>query len=150
MSNIGPPDPRDPIDLRLPAKASSARDARVALRDVAGPLLPPDRLDDALLAVSEAINNVVLHAYGESPAGPQQVAVRISAREGIVEVVVTDTGAGFTEGDRAPASGLGAGLRLIEALADEARVFSDTAGTVVVMRFGPALESVSPLPTPDP
>jgi serine/threonine-protein kinase RsbW len=147
---MGPPEPLAPVDLRLPAHAASARDARVALRDVAGTLLSPDRLDDALLAVSEAINNAVLHAYGESPAGAQQVAVRIWARDGTVEVVVADTGAGFTEGDRAPASGLGAGLRLIEALADEVRVLSDTAGTVVMMRFGAVLARASPLPTPDP
>lgn len=121
----------------------------MALRDVAVDRLPPDRLDDALLAVSEAINNVVLHAYGDSPTRTQQVSVRIWARGVTVEVVVADAGAGFTEGDRAPATGLGAGLRLIEALADEARVLSDSAGTVVMMRFGPALETAADLSTHD-
>ena len=121
----------------------------MALRDVAANRLPPDRLDDALLAVSEAVNNVVLHAYGDSPGPPQRVSVRIWVQGDTVEVVVADTGAGFTEGDRAPATGLGAGLRLIEALADEARVLSDAGGTVVMMRFGPALEGAAGLPARD-
>jgi anti-sigma regulatory factor (Ser/Thr protein kinase) len=124
------------IDVRLPAEAASARAARAELRDAAVHHLPADRLDDALVAVSEAINNVVLHAYSREKDA-RHVWVKIWAWHGTVEVVVADGGAGFTVGDRAAETGLGAGLRLIEALADEARVLSDQAGTVVMMRFGP-------------
>jgi anti-sigma regulatory factor (Ser/Thr protein kinase) len=118
------------------------------LRRAASGALPADRLDDAALATSEAINNAVLHAYRDQPPiGTGPISVRIWVRETTVEVLVADRGVGFVEGDRAPTTGLGAGLRLIEMLADETQVLSDPKGTVVVMRFGPrrpAAQRISP------
>lgn len=90
--------------------------------------------------MSEAINNVVLHAYRVRPAvGAAPISVRIWVRDATVEILVADRGGGFSPGDRAPATGLGAGLRLIDALADETQVLSNGKGTIVVMRFGPRL-----------
>jgi anti-sigma regulatory factor (Ser/Thr protein kinase) len=127
-----------PLDLRLAAEPSSARVARHALRRVAVGVLPPDRIDDACLAMSEAINNTILHAYRtRAHVGAAPVSVRIALNDATVEILVADRGVGFADGDRAPSTGLGAGLQLIDALADETRVLSGPTGTVVVMRFGP-------------
>lgn len=67
-------------------------------------------LDDVKAAVSEACNNVVIHAY-DGDSGPLEVEVRLRPPE--LEVVVRDRGVGIG-GDAAPPAGIG--LALIEAL----------------------------------
>ena len=70
-------------------------------------------LDDLKTAVSEACNNVVLHAYG-SRRGPLSVQLKVG--ESAVEAAVCDRGGGFrTVVDEAR---MGLGLPVIGALAD--------------------------------
>lgn len=89
-------------------------------------------INDMNTAVSEACNNVVLHAY-EGSTGP--MVVHLEACADGVEVSVRDRGAGFRR-----ASGsedrLGTGIALISALADRAEFFSaPDGGTEVRIAF---------------
>jgi serine/threonine-protein kinase RsbW len=79
-------------------------------------------IDDLNTAVSEACNNVVLHAYDGS-TGP--MIVHLEACEEGVEVSIRDRGAGFRH---ASSSGLGTGIAVISALADRAEFFSAPGG----------------------
>jgi len=89
-------------------------------------------IDDVNIAVSEACNNVVLHAYG-SAVGPLVVDFRLD--DFGIEVIVSDRGVGIV--DRAPSEGrLGVGLALMEALADRAEFTpSCGGGTDVLLSF---------------
>jgi len=90
-------------------------------------------LDDIKTVVSEAANNVVLHAYN-GDAGPLVVEVEIG--DGQIVIVVRDMGCGIDPQPAAEAQASGIGLSLIEALTDRA-VFSGAsgAGTEVRMEF---------------
>lgn len=87
---------------------------------------------DIQTAVSEACNNVVLHAYEGTP-GPMEVTVGCGSDR--IDVLVADRGTGITRlstvGDH-----MGLGLALISALADQAEFTSpNDGGTEVRMRF---------------
>jgi serine/threonine-protein kinase RsbW len=87
---------------------------------------------DVKTAVSEACNNVVIHAY-EGQVGPMRVLISNSGDR--VDIVVRDSGTGI----RRLSSGadhMGLGLALISALADQAEFNSPSeGGTEVRMRF---------------
>ena len=91
-------------------------------------------LEDVKAAVSEAANNVVIHAYG-GEAGPMDVDLRVTADQ--LEVVVRDYGEGIRPravDDSFP--GRGIGLAVIEALADGVELRAHApSGVEVAMRF---------------
>jgi serine/threonine-protein kinase RsbW len=94
--------------------------------------LEPELLDDLKTAVSEAANNVVLHAYGGGP-GPLRVDLRLDP-DGF-KVRVRDHGSGIrrvaTSDDR-----MGVGLAVISALTNRAEFRSPPGGgTEVKMAF---------------
>lgn len=96
--------------------------------------LDPVELNDVSTAVSEACNNVVLHAYG-GEQGP--LDVEIFGLSGALEVVVRDRGGGIEQHEvdhREMSSGIG--LPVIRALSS-AVAFTDLddGGTEVRMRF---------------
>src|ERR1700743_2173905 len=104
-------------------------------------------LNDIRTAVTEACNNVVLHAY-DGDEGPLQVEVFVSPRA--AEVVVRDHGTGITPHIRSDVeSALGIGLSIIQALAPRVE-FRDVpgGGTEVRMEFATAVARAleSPLP----
>lgn len=89
-------------------------------------------LDDLRTAVSEACNNVVLHAYDGVP-GPLTVALDVEG--GDVEVIVSDRGSGI-QYVAAATYRMGVGLAVISALADRAEFLSSSdGGTEVRMSF---------------
>ena len=91
-------------------------------------------LNDIRTAVTEACNNVVLHAY-EDEEGPLEVEIGLMPRT--TEVVVRDEGSGIQPRIRAIDDGpLGIGLAVIQALVRSVE-FSDSGrrGTEVRMRF---------------
>ncbi len=91
-------------------------------------------LNDIRTAVTEACNNVVLHAY-DGEEGPLNVEVYLAART--VEVVVRDFGTGIKPRIRSEEeAALGIGLSIIQALAPRVE-FKDVAGggTEVRMEF---------------
>lgn len=85
------------------------------------------------LSVSEAISNVVLHAYGPSDAQPH-VALLAEADDTGVHISVVDEGSGLRARDDSP--GMGLGLSLIANACDELALDGGRGGgTVVRMTF---------------
>lgn len=95
--------------------------------------MDPELLDDLKTSVSEACNNVVLHAYGSEP-GPMEV--RVHADPDGLRVTVRDEGVGPAALVRAGEGAHGIGVSVIEALAREARFAPrEGGGTEVTMLF---------------
>jgi serine/threonine-protein kinase RsbW len=103
-------------------------------------------LNDISTAVTEACNNVVLHAYG-GEEGPLEVELR--ACPGALEVVVRDYGTGMGAPAGGPGEAPGIGLPVITALAHTS-AFTSTAqgeGTEVHMTFAtPRVSALEPIP----
>jgi anti-sigma regulatory factor (Ser/Thr protein kinase) len=90
-------------------------------------------LDDLKTAVSEACNNVAMHAYSNGVSGPMLVGLRINA-DG-VEATVRDHGGGIQH-VMPTDERMGVGLAVISALADRAEFLSSPdGGTEVRMSF---------------
>ncbi len=88
--------------------------------------------EDIALAVSEALTNVVQHAYAQAPV-PGVMAVQAAINDGSLVLVVCDDGAGMPPPADRPASGLG--LALIAIIADRLELNDTTRGTRVRMTF---------------
>lgn len=119
--------------LELTSRPEAARLVR-SMSTAAGESLgfDPELLSDVNTAVTEACNNVILHAYGDRP-GPMSVELR-SHPEAVV-VRVCDQGKGIRqsvpEGD-----GLKVGLALMSAVADRAEFMNvPDGGTEVRLTF---------------
>lgn len=121
------------VRLELESRPESVTLVRSMLAAVAEPLaFDAELLDDLRTAVSEACNNVVLHAYDEP--GPMLVVLNIV--NGNVDVVVTDHGRGIQYVAAAATDRMGVGLAVISALADRAEFLSPPdGGTEVRMSF---------------
>jgi len=131
-----PPDAGVAVDLRLPAALQAAPVARAAVAAVAADPLPPHRVADAMLALTEAVTNAALH--GEPADGAVHVRAWVSG--GTLVVQVCDRGRGFDPqaGERGARTGLGLGLGLMRALADAAEIRARPgAGAQVLLAFRP-------------
>lgn len=123
-----------PVELLLPADAASLAPIRRAVSGLAASVgLPPERVEDVRVALTEACANVVVHAYGGSPG---TIEVRAAAEGGWLRVVVRDKGRGLVPRLRSTSPGLRMGLKMIAALADEVGFLADEGGgTSVKMAF---------------
>ncbi|GHG03081.1 MULTISPECIES: ATP-binding protein [Amycolatopsis] len=111
-----------------PGRLAPPRDQLAVWAPGAG--LPPGRVQDLLLAVYEAMANVVVHAYPDCP-GTFTLHAR---RDGdAVTVTIRDHGR-WQPVPRARPLG-GRGLPLIHSLADQALVETSAAGTTVTMTW---------------
>ena len=88
--------------------------------------------DDIALAVSEAVSNVVLHAY-DGCESPGMVTVVASVHAQALEVVVCDEGAGMHARPDSP--GLGAGLTIIRLVTEQLEIESLAPGVKLRMTF---------------
>jgi serine/threonine-protein kinase RsbW len=121
--------------LVMPSRAEHVALVRQALNAAVDVLeLDESRLLDINAAVSEACNNVVVHAYDEGE-GPLEVYLCIQESE--LEVIVSDQGVGIRPKIRAPGLELqGLGLSLIQTLSDRVEVLGGIGqGTRVRMAF---------------
>ena len=120
--------------LALASRADNVVLVREVLAGLADTVDFGHALDDVKAAVSEACNNVVVHAYG-GDEGPMEVEIRV--RQGELEVVVRDHGVGIGprgDDDDFPARGIG--LAVIEALTARAELRGCTAhGLEMAMLF---------------
>ena len=127
----GPPD----MLLGLEGLPENVALVRQALTGLGGALrLEAAVLADVKTAVSEACNNVVVHAYGGEP-GPMEVYVRPHGDE--LVVVVRDDGEGIHPRPVEPEAPMqGVGLSLIQALTKRVEFGGGLSeGTEVVMAF---------------
>lgn len=122
------------VRLELDSRPETLTLVRGVLAGVAELIgLDPELLDDLKTAVSEACNNVVMHAY-DGEAGPLTVRMYIDPEA--IEVVVRDQGTGLPPLVPADETIRGVGLSVIRALADNAEFRSvPEGGTEVRMSF---------------
>jgi serine/threonine-protein kinase RsbW len=141
LSLVSDPSGADPVSsgidmwLAMPAQAENValvRQAFGGLGDAVGMSEP--LLADVKTAVSEACNNVVVHAYG-GEEGPLEVGARASGRE--LSVIVRDHGGGIQPTATAQEQSVhGVGLSLIQALTDRVEFGGGVGrGTEVRMTF---------------
>jgi serine/threonine-protein kinase RsbW len=98
--------------------------------------MDPELLDDLKTSVSEACNNVVLHAYADAP-GPMDVELFVDVDDSVM-VSVRDRGVGLSDPPAAivndGAGGLG--VSVMQALTRDLQLIArEGGGTEVLMRF---------------
>ncbi len=122
------------VGLHLESRPQTLTIVRGMLGGLAEVLvIDPELLDDLKTAVSEACNNVVLHAYEGEP-GPMRV--RMFVEPDRMRVTVEDDGVGLAADGRSPDEAQGIGVSVIRALTQEARFGpGPTGGTIVQMDF---------------
>ncbi|HEY4917094.1 MAG TPA: ATP-binding protein [Solirubrobacteraceae bacterium] len=136
------------VCLSLPNRPENVLVVRQALTGVAGAIgLDAVETNDLNTAVTEACNNVVMHAY-RGDEGPLEVGVYVL--EDAVAVVVGDRGVGIgplPELDDGDELRTGLGLPVIQALAREVEIGErEDGGTLVRMEFpAPTAGSLEPL-----
>jgi serine/threonine-protein kinase RsbW len=135
-SSAHPSESPQPSPMRLVATAQpeAAGAARLAVAQFARSLGARRALvTDISLAVTEAVTNVVVHAYRErSSAG--EVTVTADRQADILRIVVRDDGVGLAAPSHS--AGLGLGLGLIAGVAESLELRDrESGGAEVCMRF---------------
>ncbi len=131
------------VTLELPSIPENLTLVRGMLGGVAELLaMDAELLDDVKTAVSEAANNVVMHAYGGEP-GPLKVKLYLT-RDGI-EVLIRDEGVGLSTLDPTEDRMQGVGLPVMQALAQRAEFHSDERGGTEVRMLFPAERDGRPM-----
>lgn len=128
------PGPEPLVLTDLDADPRRISDVRVVLsRWLSAGAVEPDRVPDVVLAVYEAMANVVEHAYtSSSHRGVFDLRAEHAADTGRLEIAVRDHGS-WSSSEPGPLRGRG--LPLIETLTDDVTVTSAAAGTEVIMRW---------------
>ena len=132
----------DLFQRRGVARSTAIAQLRGEVTDYAESLgAPGGVLDNVRLAVSEALTNIVMHAYAGRDPGDMIVEAWCDEDEHLV-VRVCDEGHGLIP--RTDSSGLGIGIGLMASMADTFRIANrdGTPGTIVSMRFSLCPESV--------
>jgi serine/threonine-protein kinase RsbW len=118
-----------PLELELPAAPASVTTVRHALAEFcAGQALNHEAV---ALAVSEAVANIVVHAYRDREPGLVYVSARLD--DDALVVVIRDDGLDVTP--RTDSPGMGLGLALMSNLTDSMQIDDDARGTRLTMRF---------------
>lgn len=120
------------LRITLPAEDHSLAVLRHVVRgfrDAYG--LAPARMDDIVLAVSEAAANSARHAYDDEPPETFTVLARVDGE--LLHVTVSDHGRGIAPPASIPRPGHGLSLMAHVSLSLE--VLSGPAGTTILMSF---------------
>jgi anti-sigma regulatory factor (Ser/Thr protein kinase) len=118
------------LSVRFPADVDSVSAIRSAVSEVARAHgCDRQKLEDLLLAVSEAATNAIVHGSRFD----SEVTLEAHASGCELTVLIADEGAGLRP--RADSPGLGLGLPIIAGLADRLEVTSTDSGTQVWMVF---------------
>jgi anti-sigma regulatory factor (Ser/Thr protein kinase) len=113
-----------PLSIRAPAEPARLRSVRREFRDwLAGHGVDHDDAESLLLAVGEAIANVIVHAY-DGRAGELRVDATLD--EGRLHVRVEDDGQW-----RPPRDDEGRGLQIIRGLCEQVEIVSGAGGTML-------------------
>src|SRR6516164_6135056 len=112
--------------IRVPAIAACLPMLRTAVWSFLANHLDDRQMIDAIgLGVSEAVNNAILHAYPDGPAGQVDISLMYADTE--VEAVIRDYGLGFQR-NVAPKHRLG--IPLMARLASALEIADAAPGTV--------------------
>ncbi len=129
------------IELALPARAANIAVVRQAFEALGEALAVDEQiLENIRLAVSEACNNVVIHAYPDGEEG--QLEILATLQEEKLVVVVRDEGPGI--GPRPDSPGLGLGLPLIASLTESVQLGRDDEDERTEVRMTFPLSSGAP------
>lgn len=129
------PVPGQHMKMTAPARAEAVGGLRRELKSFAHTIGACElALEGVALAVSEALTNVVVHAYAHGQPGPMTIEAW-SDRDGHLLVLVSDEGTGT--GSHADSRGMGLGIPVMGEMADDVDVASGDGlpGTVVSLRF---------------
>ncbi len=123
---------RNTLNRSYPAEASSVPEVRHDVAELASAAgASPEQLEAIGLAVTEAVTNVVLHAYRWRAGRVYVTAAGVSDE---LWVLIGDNGCGLNA--RSDSPGLGLGLLLISQESDGFTIVTrGTGGTEVRMRF---------------
>jgi anti-sigma regulatory factor (Ser/Thr protein kinase) len=116
------------MDIELPCDPAALADLRRRLRiwlELRG--LTEYERDDTLLAVSEACNNAIEHAYREKPGF---IHLQLEHREGALAIRIADRGAWH---QTTPSFERGRGIPLMRAVMDMTTIEHDERGTNVTL-----------------
>lgn len=135
----------DYIEIKIPAKPQYVSVIRLTISGLAARIgFSYDAIEDLKIAVSEAVTNVVQHAYYDSG----DVVIGCALFEQKIEIMVSDNGLGFdfdevkskigpyseNENIKMLREG-GLGLYLMETLMDEVRVNNEGGVTVFMTKY---------------
>jgi serine/threonine-protein kinase RsbW len=125
----------DRFSESLPAQAENVRTLRRGVADFArrhgatGTLV-----GDAELAVAEALNNVVVHAYsGREQPGPMTVEAHVEMQQ--LAIAVIDEGDGLSPRLNSPGAGFGLPVMASVTTTMHFEINGDRPGTVVILNF---------------
>ena len=135
-------DIRTPLRAEAVASAHNATALRRQFRDWLTLDLPPNVVDDLVLAVYEAIANAAEHAYLNHADGPGPVRLEAHRAADHILITVSDQGRW-----RAPTGGRsrGRGISLMRLLTQNVHTRCDHRGTVVYLRVELPPMCLSPL-----
>ena len=135
------------LRLTLPASAENVMVVRQAVAGLGEALgLAGSRIADLKTVVTEACNNVVLHAYDNEP-GP--LTVTAEPLDDQLEIRIADEGHGFRPRAHGGEASLGLGLPLIAALSDSFEISGGSKqGSRTTIRFSYSPQEFSNNGTP--
>lgn len=118
-----------------PTREDASGVRREAVQWVSEQEVPEPPIADLRLALAEAINNTVVHAFEGRESGTVTVSLTVDSDGREVHVKVIDDGNGMAPRPDSP--GMGLGLPLMSALADhmEVRQNAENSGTEIAMTF---------------
>ena len=131
----------DNVELRVPCKPEYVRTVRTLVAEVAESVsLAPEAIEEVKVATSEAVANIVRHAYVDTDQSPEPVVIRCERSPGKLTIEIIDRGVGF----KVPAAGAvpvpdiaregGLGIILIRNLMDSVNYWSQpNLGTRIKM-----------------
>lgn len=134
------------VSVRVPAEAEFVDIVRLTLYGIASKWgFSYEEIEDMKVAVAEACNNAVLHAYEGIEKGFIEVKFEMAA--GSIRITVKDEGASFDYAHReSKAESLhnkdlseinagGLGIFMMQALMDDVEVHTDTGTEVILTKF---------------
>ncbi|CAG6398894.1 SpoIIE family protein phosphatase [Streptomyces cocklensis] len=123
-----------PLSVRFPAEAAQLAPVRRALRSWLNQCaLPPQTVQNVLVAAGEACANAVEHGHRDTPG--DTIRLRAEAQQGSMRLTVSDTGRWRPPRPEANPN-RGRGIALMRALMQNVTVTSGPDGTTVAMNTG--------------
>jgi anti-sigma regulatory factor (Ser/Thr protein kinase) len=117
------------FEIEVPADSKELTEIRRRLRTwLVGKDIDESDIDDVILAVGEACNNAIEHAYA---SGPGTLSISVGELDGVLQVVVSDRGTWRAE--RGESDVRGRGLSMMRSLMHAVTVEKTPRGTRILL-----------------